>query len=153
LGLDATQQQGIQMAGIIHDIGKIHVPLEILTHPGRLTELEMGFVRIHPEICHEIIKDIDFPWPIADMILQHHERLDGSGYPKGLIGDDILLGARVLAVADVYEAMTTMRPYRAALGAELALDELRAGRGRTYDSAVADAAISLLDSESKTKRQ
>ncbi len=145
LGLDATQQQGIQMAAIIHDIGKIHIPLEILTHPGALSGLEKAFIRAHPVIGHEIVKDIDFPWPIAEMILQHHERLDGSGYPNGLIGDEILLGARILAVADVYESMTTMRPYRAALGPELALNEIRAGSGRIYDPDVIDAAIGLFN--------
>ena len=143
LALDETLQHGIRLGGIIHDIGKIYVPIEILTRSGELTELEMGFIRTHPDVGYEILKDIDFPWPIAEMVRQHHERLDGSGYPRGLSGGDVILGARILAVADVLEAMGTMRPYRAALGIERALDELRIGRGRLYDADIVDTALAV----------
>jgi len=143
LGMDASLQQGIRLGGIVHDIGKIYVPAEILTRPGQLTNLEMLFIRTHPDVGYQIIKDIDFAWPIAEMVLQHHERLDGSGYPRGLAGDDIILGARILAVADVTEAMVSLRPYRPGLGVDAALDELRRGSGRIYDRQVVDIVLDM----------
>jgi|GEM_PF-3437964 len=144
MGLSEHEVQGIHLAGIVHDIGKIQVPEAILTKPGRLTEEEYQVLRRHPQAGHDILKDIVFPWPIADMVLQHHERLDGSGYPQGLAQDQITLGARILAVADVVEAMCLDRPYRAGLGLEAALDEIRRGRGRLYDPQAADICVELM---------
>jgi HD-GYP domain-containing protein (c-di-GMP phosphodiesterase class II) len=109
------------MAGLIHDIGKISVPAEILNRPGILSEIEMTLIRMHPEIGYDMLKDADLPYPIAEIVMQHHERLDGSGYPKGLKGDEILAEAKILAVADVVEAISSHRPYRPALGIEAAL--------------------------------
>jgi PAS domain S-box-containing protein len=143
LGMDAALQEGIRLGGTIHDIGKIYVPVEILTRPGKLTELEMNYVRTHPVVGYEIIKDIDFAWPIAEMVRQHHERLDGSGYPRGLGGSEIILGARILAVADVIEAIASMRPYRPGLGIDVALHELRQGKGRIYDADVVAITLDL----------
>jgi PAS domain S-box-containing protein/putative nucleotidyltransferase with HDIG domain len=135
--------QGIKLAGAIHDIGKISVPSELLTKPGKLSTLEFQLIKTHAQAGYEIVKDVRFPWPIAQTILQHHERLDGSGYPNGLKGDQILTEARVLAVADVVEAMCAMRPYRAALGIEAALAEIEQGRGRIYDPKVVGACLRL----------
>ena len=108
--------EGLRFAGIIHDIGKIAAPTEIMTKPGRLTKTEFQLIKDHPRVGYEMIKDIAFPWPVAHIVLQHHERLDGSGYPEGLVGDAILPEARILAVADVVEAVCSLRPYRPALG-------------------------------------
>jgi len=143
MGLNEPFQQGIRLAGFIHDIGKIYVPSELLTRPGQLTGLEMSFIRTHPEVGYEIIKDIDFSWPIAEMVRQHHERLDGSGYPRSLAGDDIILGARILAVADVIEAISAMRPYRPGLGINSALEELRRGSGQAYDAKVVEITLAM----------
>ena len=145
LGLDDNQREGIRLAAAIHDIGKIGVPAEILTRPGELRPEEHALLRIHPLTGYEIIAGIEFPWPIADMVLQHHERLDGSGYPNGLHNDEIILGARILAVADTVEAMTNHRPYRAALGFDAALAEMQSGRGIRYDADVVDACLGLAD--------
>ena len=139
LGLSAEEQTGLRIAGLVHDVGKIVVPSEILSKPGRLSPLEMDMVRVHPEAGFNVLQGIDFPWPVAEVVHQHHERLDGSGYPQGLAGDEILLGARILAVADVVEAISSHRPYRAALGIEAALAEVEAGRGKLYDPQVVDA--------------
>lgn len=144
MGLSDHEVQGIHLAGIVHDIGKIQVPEAILAKPGRLTEDEYQVLRRHPQAGHDILKDIAFPWPIADMVLQHHERLDGSGYPLGLAQDQIILGARILAVADVVEAMCLDRPYRAGLGVAAALAEIQSGRGRLYDPQAADICVELL---------
>lgn len=135
--------EGLRMAGIIHDFGKIYVPSEILNKPGRLSELEFNFIKLHSEVAYNILKDIDFPWPIAQIILQHHERINGSGYPSGLKGQNIKLESRILAVADVVEAMMSHRPYRAALGLDKALAEIAAGKGLSYDSRVVDQCIIL----------
>lgn len=143
LGMDAKLQEGIHLGGIIHDIGKIYVPVEILTRPGKLTDLEMSYIRTHPDMGYEILKDIDFAWPIAEMVRQHHERLDGSGYPRGLSGDDIILGARILAVADVIEAIASIRPYRPGLGIKTALNELSQGKGRVYDADIVAITLDL----------
>ncbi len=141
--LPAEKIEGIRLAGIIHDIGKIAIPLEILVKPTRLTKTETQIVNDHPRIGFDILKSIDFPWPIAHIILQHHERLDGSGYPEGLAGEAILLEARILGVADVVEACCARRSHRLALGTEKALEEIQRGRGTRYDDAVVDACVRL----------
>lgn len=131
--------EGIGMAGNIHDIGKISVPAEILSKPGTLTDIQFALIKAHPKTGHEILKGIEFPWDIARIVLQHHERIDRSGYPQGLCGDDILPEAKILAVADVVEAMTSHRPYRPALGIETALEEISSKKGKLYDPIVAEA--------------
>jgi response regulator RpfG family c-di-GMP phosphodiesterase len=145
LKLPREQIEGLGMASQIHDLGKIAVPAEILSKPGRLTEPEFSMIRTHPKAAHDILKDIEFPWPIADIVFQHHERLDQSGYPQGLSGEQILTEARVLAVADVVEAMVSHRPYRPALSPEMAREEIVKGRGVIYDAAVVDACLRLMD--------
>jgi len=135
--------EGLRFAGIIHDIGKITAPAEIMTKPCRLTKSEFQLVKDHPRVGYEMVKDIAFPWPVSHIILQHHERLDGSGYPEGLVGDAILPEARILAVADVVEAVSALRPYRPALGIEKGLEEIRKGRGLRYDNRAVDACIKL----------
>jgi len=143
MGLAEDQLVGIRLAGIIHDVGKVRVPSEILTNPDGLTEAEMRIVRTHPIIGYEILKNIDFPWPIARAVLQHHERLDGSGYPSGLSREEIIAEARILAVADVVEAMASHRPYRPSLGIDKALNEIECNGGRLYDSVVVDSCVRL----------
>jgi len=143
LGLDAHRQEGLRVAGQLHDIGKITIPLEILSKPGKLTAIEYQLVQGHPRAGYEVLKDVDFPWPVAQVTLQHHERMDGTGYPQGLKGDAILLEARIIALADVVEAMSSHRPYRPGLGIEKALAEIERGRGTVYDSNVADACLRL----------
>jgi PAS domain S-box-containing protein/putative nucleotidyltransferase with HDIG domain len=143
MGLDEGQIQGIHMGASIHDIGKIYLPAEILSKPTKLTAIEYSLIQSHPQVGYDILRDIDFPWPVADIAHQHHERSDGSGYPQGLKGDEICLEARIVAVADVVEAMASHRPYRPALGIELALDEIRAQRGKFYDPEVADTCLKL----------
>lgn len=135
---------GLQLIGLVHDIGKIAVPAEILTKPGRLTQLEFKIVQTHSEKGYEILKDVDFPLPIAEIIYQHHERMDGSGYPRGLKGEEILAEARILAVSDVLESMSSHRPYRPALGVEAALKEIEDHRGVWFDGEVADAMLRLV---------
>jgi PAS domain S-box-containing protein/putative nucleotidyltransferase with HDIG domain len=139
--------EGISLAATIHDIGKIQIPTEILSKPGRLTPLEHQIVQTHAQAGYEIVQGVDFPWPIAEMILQHHERLNGSGYPRGLKGSDIILGARIIAVADVVESMVSHRPYRPALGLDPALAEIERGRGTLYDDAVVGVCIHLFREE------
>lgn len=136
--------QVVYLAGIVHDVGKIAVPAEILSKPGRLSETEMMLVRAHAAAGYDILKPVDFPWPIAEIVRQHHERLDGSGYPQGLRREEILPEARILAVCDVVEAMTTHRPYRPGLGIEIALQEIGRGRGSQFDPAVVDACIDVI---------
>ncbi len=135
--------EGLRFAGLIHDIGKISAPAEIMAKPCRLTKSEFQLVKDHPRVGYDMIKDIAFPWPVAHIILQHHERMDGSGYPDGLVGDAIMVEARVLAVADVVEALCSLRPYRPALGLEKGLDEVRKGRGIRYDARVVDACVKV----------
>ncbi|MCX5802236.1 MAG: PAS domain S-box protein, partial [Proteobacteria bacterium] len=134
---------GIRMVGAIHDIGKISIPAEILSKPGKLSEIEFGLIKTHSQIGYNILKDIEFPWPIAHIILQHHERLNGSGYPRGLKGEDILLEARILAVADVVEAMASHRPYRPTLGLDAALKEISQNKGILYDKDVVEVCWKL----------
>ena len=131
------------MAGIVHDIGKIHIPAEILSKPGALSHLEYDFVKLHSQAGYDILKGIDFPWPIAQTVLQHHERLDGSGYPQALSGDNIILEARILCVADVVESMSSHRPYRPGRGLDAALEEIRHNRGVLYDPRAVDACLDL----------
>jgi PAS domain S-box-containing protein/putative nucleotidyltransferase with HDIG domain len=145
MGLSEEQITGIHIAGVLHDIGKMAVPVEILVKPGRLTDTEMSLIQIHPEAGHEILQGIDFPWPVAQATLQHHERMDGSGYPQGLKGDKIILEARILAVADVVDAMTHHRPYRPAFSVQDAMEEISNGRGRFYDPQVVDACLEVLE--------
>ncbi|MBN1473296.1 MAG: HD-GYP domain-containing protein, partial [Syntrophaceae bacterium] len=142
--LDDEQIEGIRIAGLIHDIGKIAVPAEILTKPGKLTPLEYNLVKIHPQTGYDILKDIDFPWPVADTVFQHHERLDGSGYPLGIKGASIIIPARVLAVADVVEAIASHRPYRPARGIEAAIEEIYKNSAILYDKDAVNACIKLL---------
>ena len=143
MGLSEEQIEGIRMAAVIHDMGKITVPTDILNKPGRLNEHEFGIIKAHPEVAYNILKTIEFPWPIAQIIFQHHERMDGSGYPQGLSGEEIIVEARVLAVADVVEAMASFRPYRPALGIDKALEEISQDRGVLYDPEVVDACLKL----------
>ncbi len=143
LGLADEDVKGIEVASTLHDIGKIAIPSEILSRPGRLSTAELEIVKTHPDAGYHIVVDISFPWPVAQMILQHHERLDGSGYPNGLVGDAILVGSRILAVADVISAMTEHRPYRPALGFDAAVAELEANSGRLYDPAIVNCCLRL----------
>jgi PAS domain S-box-containing protein/putative nucleotidyltransferase with HDIG domain len=147
MGVDPHRREGLQHASICHDIGKIQIPSEILSKPSKLTDAEFALVKAHPEVGFEILNKIDFPWPIAEIVRQHHERFDGSGYPKGLVGEQILLEARILAVADTVEAMTSHRPYRPAVGLDAALREIRRGRGVIYDAAVVDVCLDLFEKE------
>ncbi len=143
MGLSRHDVEGVRMAGLIHDIGKIAVPAEILSKPGKINDNEFAIIKSHPQTGYDILKKIDFPWPISQIVYQHHERMDGSGYPQGLSENDILLEARIMAVADVVEAMASHRPYRPALGIDKALDEISKNRGVLYDPDVADACLSL----------
>jgi PAS domain S-box-containing protein/putative nucleotidyltransferase with HDIG domain len=145
MNVPPDQIDGIRIAGLLHDIGKISVPAEILSKPTKLTEAEFNIVKTHCQIGHDILADIDFPWSIATIVLQHHERINGAGYLGGLKGDEILLEARILAVADVVEAMSSHRPYRPARGIDAALEEIKQNRGILYDRAVVDACINLFE--------
>lgn len=144
MGLGNEEAEGIFFGAKVHDIGKLSTPSSILNKPGRLAHAEMNLIRMHPETGYSIVKDLEFPWPIHDIILQHHERLDGTGYPAGLKGNEISLSAQIVAVADVVEAMTSHRPYRPALGQEVAFDEIRRGRGINYNGDAVDACLDLL---------
>ncbi len=146
MGFDDNAIDGIRVGGTLHDIGKIYVPTEILSKPTKLTSVEYSIVKTHPQIAADIIKNVEFPWPVVDMILQHHERINGSGYPAGLNGDQIIPEARILIVADVVEAMSSHRPYRPAKGIEQALEEITQNRGTLYDSAVVDACLAIFAS-------
>jgi response regulator RpfG family c-di-GMP phosphodiesterase len=142
-GLSEGKMEGLRMAGMIHDLGKIAIPAEILSKPGRLTEMEFNLLKAHPQAGYNILKEIEFPWPVAQMVLQHHERINGSGYPGGLSGKDILPEARILAVADVVEAMSSHRPYRPALGIDKALEEISKNKNISYDPKAVEACIKL----------
>ena len=145
LGFDGNRQQGMHIVGCLHDIGKINIPAEILSKPGKLTDIEYSLVKGHAQAGYDVLAHVDFPWPMAEVVLQHHERLDGTGYPRGLKGEEIIIEARILAVADVVEAMSSHRPYRAALGIDKALDEIKHGRGVAYDATVVDACLKLFN--------
>lgn len=143
LGLPEEQVSGIHMAAVIHDIGKIYVPAEILSKPGKLTEIEFLMIKTHPKVSYDILKMVEFPWPIAKIVLQHHERNDGSGYPFGLTRDDIMIEAKIISIADVIEAITFHRPYRSAVGIDKALQEVCDKRGVLYDPEIVDACMRL----------
>jgi HD-GYP domain-containing protein (c-di-GMP phosphodiesterase class II) len=143
MGLAEDIIEGINIASTIHDIGNLSIPVEILTKPSRLTGKEYARVKEHARAGFEMFKDVELPWPLAEIIYQHHERMDGSGYPRKLKGDKILLEARILAVADVVDAMSTQRPYRASLGLDAALEEIEKNKGTLYDDAVSDACLKL----------
>ena len=142
--LSEDEIYGLHMASVIHDLGKITVPAEILSKPGQLSGLEYELIKSHVQAGYDILKQVDFPWPLADIILQHHERMDGSGYPNGLKQEEILLPARILSVADVFETIASHRPYRPSLGLQHAMDEIRENRGRLYDGRVADVCLALI---------
>ena len=148
MGLRDEQYEGLTMAAFVHDIGKILVPSDILSKPGKLTKPEFDMLKDHTRIGYEILKTIEFPWPIANIVLQHHERMNGSGYPSGLHGDQIIVEARILAVADVVEAMSSHRPYRPTLGIDKALEEINLNRGTLYDPTVVDACLKLFNDKS-----
>jgi len=143
MGLSKERIGGLRLAGLIHDIGKVRVPAEILMNPDGLSEPEFMMIKAHPRLGYEILRTIDFPWPVAQIVLQHHERMDGSGYPSGLSGEDIIMEARILAVSDVVDAMASHRPYRAALGIDKALEEISQNKGVLYDSKAVDACLTL----------
>ena len=145
MGLDADTIDGTRAAGLLHDIGKMAIPAEILSKPSTLSEMEYALIQSHPQAAFDILHGVTFPWPIAEIVLQHHERMDGSGYPRGLTQDDILIEARILAVSDTVEAMASHRPYRAALGIEAALKVIRAERETKYDAEVSDACLRLFE--------
>lgn len=145
MGLSSREVDGIRMAGVIHDLGKISVPIEILSKPGKIGRPEFSIIQHHPQTGYDILKGIDFEWPIAKIVRQHHERIDGSGYPFGLAGEDILLESKILGVADVIEAMSSHRPYRPALGIDKAFGEIMGNRGILYDSDVVDATVNLYE--------
>jgi HD-GYP domain-containing protein (c-di-GMP phosphodiesterase class II) len=143
MGLSEHQIKGVQMAGLIHDMGKISIPAEILSKPGKLNEVEIQLIRRHPQAAFEILKKIDFPWPVDLIVLQHHEKMDSSGYPQGLAGEDILIEARILCVADVVESIESHRPYRPGLGIDKALEEISKNRGILFDKDGVDACLRL----------
>ena len=145
--MNLTQEkiEGIQIAALVHDIGKIVIPIDILSKPGRINFHEYSLIKAHSETGYEILQGIEFPWPVAQIVLQHHERIDGSGYPYGLKGNDILLESKIISVADVVEAMSSHRPYRQALGLDKALEEINRGKGEGYDSQVVDACNELFN--------
>jgi HD-GYP domain-containing protein (c-di-GMP phosphodiesterase class II) len=137
------QIRGLNLASSIHDVGKMVIPFEILSKPGKLSDTEFNIVKEHPKVAHDILVNIEFYWPVSQMVIQHHERMDGSGYPAGLKGEAILHEARVLAIADVMEAISFDRPYRPALGIESALEEINLNRGTLFDADIVDASLKL----------
>jgi len=143
MSLDEDKIEGIRMAGSIHDIGKLSVPTEILSKPSKLTDLEFSIIKEHARSGYNMIKDVESHWPLAEIVYQHHERMNGKGYPRNLKNDEILIEARVLAVADVLEAMASHRPYRASLGIKAALEEIEKNKGILYDENVVDAGLRL----------
>lgn len=143
MGLSAESRMELRVASSLHDLGKIAVPTEILSKPGKLTDLEFAIIKTHPQVAYNILKPLDFPKQINQIIMQHHERLNGSGYPYGLAGREIMLEAKILAVADVVEAMSSHRPYRPALGIDKALEEISRKRGSLYDPEVVDSTLWL----------
>ena len=145
MGLDDHDVRGMRIAADLHDVGKIVVPSEILTRPARLSPEEYALVKLHARAGHDVVAGIDFPWPVATMVVQHHERLDGSGYPDGLRGDEIVLGARIIAVADTVEAMTNHRPYRPSVGLERALETVTQGAGTLYDPEAVEACVRIIE--------
>jgi PAS domain S-box-containing protein/putative nucleotidyltransferase with HDIG domain len=147
LALPENLRHGLRLASLCHDIGKVYVPAEILSKPGKLTLAEFAMIKTHPQVGFEILSKVDFPWPVAQIVQQHHERFDGSGYPRGLTGEQTRLEARIIGVSDVVESMQSHRPYRPALGLAAALAEIRQNRGRLYDPAVVDACIAVFEQD------
>jgi PAS domain S-box-containing protein/putative nucleotidyltransferase with HDIG domain len=147
MGLPVEEAMGVRMAALIHDVGKVQIPGEILNKPGPLSSDEMELVKTHPAVGSTILKEIEFPWPISDIVLQHHGRLDGSGYPHGISGEEMSIEAKIIAVADVVEAMVSHRPYRSALGVDKAVEEISNNKGTLYDPEVVEACLSLLTEE------
>ena len=143
MDLPGEQIKGLETAAHIHDIGKIRIPSEILSKPGQLSDIEFAIIKTHPKVGYDILRPIEFPWPVAEVVYQHHEKIDGSGYPRGLSGMDILLEAKILTVADVVEAMAFHRPYRAALGIDKALTEIVKGKGRIFEPEVVKACLAI----------
>jgi PAS domain S-box-containing protein len=150
MGLSEERIEGIRIAGTIHDIGKLSIPAEILSKPTKLSDIEFSLIKEHANRGYEILKDVESPWPLAEIVYQHHERMDGSGYPRKLKGEEILIEARILTVADVVEAMASHRPYRPGLGIDAALDEIEKNSGIFYDKAVSDACLRLFREKSFT---
>jgi putative nucleotidyltransferase with HDIG domain len=149
MALSQTKIASIRMAGILHDIGKIAIPAEILSKPSTLSDIEFSLIKTHPQVGYDILKNINFPTPVAKIVHQHHERLNGSGYPLGLSGEDILFEARILTVADVVEAMSSHRPYRPGLGIDKALAEIQKNKGEFYDPDVVDACLTAMSENFK----
>jgi HD-GYP domain-containing protein (c-di-GMP phosphodiesterase class II) len=143
MGLPQDKIDGLRMASSIHDIGKLSIPAEILSKPTKLTDIEFSLIKEHSQSGYEMLKNVESPWPLAQIVYQHHERMNGSGYPRNLKGDEILIEARIMAVADVVEAMASHRPYRSALGIEAALEEIEKNKGILYDNDVAVACLRL----------
>ena len=143
MGLSSEQIQGVRIAGTLHDIGKVSIPAEIITKPAKLTDVEFALVKTHCRVGYNILVNIEFPWPVARIVLEHHERINGSGYPNGLKGDKTLLESKILAVADVVEAMSSDRPYRRALSEDKIIEEIRDNKEILYDRAVAEACLRL----------
>jgi len=150
LNLDSEIIEGIRMAGVIHDLGKISVPSEILSKPGKISAVEFNLIKTHSQVAYDILKTVEFPWPIAEIVYQHHERNDGSGYPRGLKRDDLMIEARVISVADVVEAMASHRPYRPALGIDVALGEIQKHSGKWFDEEIVDACVSVFRDDDYT---
>ena len=150
LGLNKDQAACVRVAAMIHDLGKVYVPTEFLNRPGRLSEAEMGIIRTHPQVGYEILKPLDFHWPVSEIVLQHHERLDGTGYPRGLKGEEVLFEARIISVADVVEAMASHRPYRPSRGLEGALEEIERYQGTHFDPRVVEVCLNLFNQEGWT---
>jgi len=144
-GLESDRINGLRLASMVHDIGKIYIPSEILNRPGRLSDIEFSLIKTHVSASYEIIRQVNFPWPVAEIIWQHHERMDGSGYPRGLKNENILLESRILMVADVVEAIASHRPYRPALGLDKALLEIKCGAGTLYDQTIVDTCLRLFE--------
>lgn len=145
MDLDEFTIESIRVASMVHDIGKINIPTEILSKPGKLSDIEFELIKKHPEAAYEILRKVDLPWPVADIVYQHHERLDGSGYPRHLKSDEILLEAKIIMVADVVEAMSSHRPYRAALGFEAAIEEIKKNAGVLYDAEIVQICTSIFE--------
>jgi HD-GYP domain-containing protein (c-di-GMP phosphodiesterase class II) len=147
IGFSENEIEGIYIAAAIHDIGKISIPAEILSKPVQLSDIEISLIQAHSQTGYDILKGIKFPWPIAEIVLQHHERLDGSGYPRGLAGDDVLMAARIIGVADVVETMASHRPYRPSIGIDKALEEITQNKGILYEPLVVDACLEIFNNK------
>jgi len=147
IGFSENEIEGIYIAAAIHDIGKISIPAEILSKPVQLSDIELRLIQAHSETGYDILKGIKFPWPIAEIVLQHHERLNGSGYPRGLAGDDVLMAARIIGVADVVETMASHRPYRPSMGIDKALEEITQNRGVLYEPLIVDACLEIFNNK------